>query len=88
MVFVVVGNKCDMEVEYFFPIKVSRKVSYEEGSKFAKDNGCSFMETSCKNGCNVEEMFKIICMLWMEKSDISEKCDQKLNEENKNCVVA
>lgn len=58
MVFVVVGNKCDMEVEYFFPIKVSRKVSYEEGSKFAKDNGLAFMEVSAKTAYQVEDAFK------------------------------
>ena len=36
----------------------SRKVSFEEGSKFAKDNGLHFMEVSAKTAYQVEEAFK------------------------------
>ena len=50
MVFVVVGNKCDMEVD--------RKVSYEEGARFAKDNGLIFLEVSAKTAYQVEDAFK------------------------------
>jgi len=39
---VVVGNKCDMESEYLFN-GFRRKVTYEEGAKFAKDNGLIFL---------------------------------------------
>lgn len=45
----VVGNKCDLEVE--------RQVSYDEGLAFAKLLGCPFMETSAKQRINVEEAF-------------------------------
>ena len=37
---------------------LSRKVSYEEGSKFAKDNGLVFMEVSAKTAYQVEDAFK------------------------------
>lgn len=58
MVFVVVGNKCDMEMEYLVFYLFSRKVSYEEGSKFAKENGLVFMEVSAKTAYQVEDAFK------------------------------
>lgn len=45
----VVGNKCDLEVE--------RQVSYEEGLAFAKSLNCPFLETSAKQRINVEEAF-------------------------------
>lgn len=52
MCFVVVGNKCDMEVEYTFYL-FSRKISYEEGARFAKENGLVFMEVSAKTAYQV-----------------------------------
>lgn len=45
----VVGNKCDLEIE--------RQVSYEEGLELAKQFGCAFLETSAKQRINVEEAF-------------------------------
>ena len=45
----VVGNKCDLEIE--------RQVSYEEGLELAKLFGCAFLETSAKQRINVEEAF-------------------------------
>ncbi|CUM66826.1 uncharacterized protein PRCAT00004510001 [Priceomyces carsonii] len=45
----VVGNKCDLEIE--------RQVSYEEGLSLAKSFNCSFLETSAKQRINVEEAF-------------------------------
>ena len=40
MSFILVGNKCDCEKEYFnvkkWFILISREISYEEGEKFAK----------------------------------------------------
>jgi len=38
-------------------ILLRREVSYEEGEKFAKDNGLIFMETSAKTAYNVEAVF-------------------------------
>ena len=35
-----------------------RKVSYEEGAKFAKDNDLVFMEVSAKTAYQVEDAFK------------------------------
>ncbi|KAI5960057.1 RAS1 [Candida pseudojiufengensis] len=45
----VVGNKCDLEME--------RQVSYEEGQALANSFGCPFLETSAKMRINVEEAF-------------------------------
>lgn len=49
MVILLVGNKLDME-QY-------RAVSYEEGAKFAEENGLIFLEASAKTAKNVEEAF-------------------------------
>ena len=45
----IIGNKLELE-EY-------REVSYEEGEKFAKENGFHFYETSSKTRRNVDEAF-------------------------------
>ena len=45
----VVGNKCDLEME--------RQVSYEEGQTLANSFNCPFLETSAKLRINVEEAF-------------------------------
>ncbi|CCG26042.1 Ras1 RAS signal transduction GTPase [Candida orthopsilosis Co 90-125] len=45
----VVGNKCDLEME--------RQVSYEEGQALANSFNCPFLETSAKLRINVEEAF-------------------------------
>lgn len=39
-------------------MRCSRKVTYEEGAKFAKDNGLTFLEVSAKTAYQVEESFK------------------------------
>jgi Ras-related protein Rab-2A len=44
-----IGNKSDLTHR--------RQVSYEEGAKFAKDNGLIFLETSAKTAANVEQAF-------------------------------
>lgn len=46
---VVVGNKCDLDLE--------RQVSFEEGLQLANSFGCGFLETSAKRRINVEEAF-------------------------------
>jgi Ras-related protein Rab-2A len=48
MVIMLIGNKSDLE---------KREVAYEEGEKFAQDNGLIFLETSAKTAQNVEEAF-------------------------------
>eukprot|EP00825_Cyclidium_porcatum_P009428 TRINITY_DN14811_c0_g1_i2.p1 TRINITY_DN14811_c0_g1~~TRINITY_DN14811_c0_g1_i2.p1 ORF type:complete len:244 (+),score=45.56 TRINITY_DN14811_c0_g1_i2:146-877(+) len=49
MTFLLIGNKCDLETQ--------RQVTFEEGQKFAKDNGVRFIETSAKTNYNVEDAF-------------------------------
>jgi len=50
IMLILVGNKNDLED--------LRDVSYEEGKKFAEENGCiGFIETSAKTGENVAEAF-------------------------------
>lgn len=46
---VVVGNKCDLDLE--------RQVSFDEGLQLANSFGCIFLETSAKRRINVEEAF-------------------------------
>lgn len=48
MTIILVGNKSDLDHR--------RTVTYEEGEKFAKDNGLIFLETSAKTAANVEEV--------------------------------
>ncbi|MCH0629797.1 GTP-binding protein [Kocuria palustris] len=45
----VVGNKCDLEIE--------RQVLFEEGQALANQFGCKFLETLAKQRINVEEAF-------------------------------
>ncbi|EFA79326.1 Rab GTPase [Heterostelium album PN500] len=49
MTIILIGNKSDLEQK--------RAVSYEEGAKFAEENGLIFLETSAKTAANVEEAF-------------------------------
>lgn len=49
MVILLVGNKVDLEHR--------RAVSFEEGQKFAEENGLIFLEASAKTAKNVEEAF-------------------------------
>jgi Ras-related protein Rab-2A len=46
---VLIGNKADLADK--------RQVSYEEGSKFARNNDLVFFETSALDASNVEEAF-------------------------------
>ena len=50
MVFMLIGNKADLG-------DTKRRVSFEEGERFARDNNLVFMETSAKTSFNVEEVF-------------------------------
>jgi len=49
MVIMLIGNKNDLEHK--------RAVTYEEGKKFAEENGLIFNETSAKTAQNVEDAF-------------------------------
>jgi small GTP-binding protein len=48
-VIILIGNKIDLEED--------RQVSLEEATKFAEENGLIYIETSAKNGKNVETAF-------------------------------
>ena len=48
---ILIGNKCDLE---------KRVITKEEGEKLAKEQGFSFIETSCKEGINIKESVKIL----------------------------
>ncbi|OQV17736.1 Ras-related protein Rab-5B [Hypsibius exemplaris] len=49
IVIALAGNKCDLEGQ--------RKVQFEEGAKYANDNGLIFLETSAKTSQNVVDIF-------------------------------
>jgi Ras-related protein Rab-2A len=49
MVIMLIGNKNDLDSR--------RQVSFEEGERFARENGLIFMETSAKTAYNVEDVF-------------------------------
>lgn len=73
-IFVVVGNKIDL--------KEQRKVSTDEGKKFAKKNGFIFAEVSAKTGDGIKDLFET-----QVYSKINEKINQgggKTNEKENN----
>ncbi len=80
--FVLVGNKNDLENE--------RKVSFDEGKKFADSNNILFFESSAKTGNNVEDIFYKSAECISEriiKNDYdleSDSCGIKLGEETNN----
>ena len=51
VVFVLIGNKIDLESQ--------RKVSFEDGKKFAEQNNFVFQEVSAKTGKNFENLFDV-----------------------------
>ena len=48
-----VGNKCDLDIE-------KKKVSYDEGLSFAKENNMIFHEVSAKTGKGIDKLFEDI----------------------------
>jgi len=60
-IFVVVGNKSDLNAE--------RAVDQDEAKAFCEDQGFQFFETSAKTGDNVEEVFKYIATQGIGKSE-------------------
>lgn len=58
---VLVGNKSDLETE--------REVNKEVAKNFAKENNLLFLETSAKNGTNVEKIFQILSEQILAKID-------------------
>ena len=46
---IIIGNKSDL---------MGQEVPYSKGSKYAKENGAMYYETSAKDGSNVNEVFQ------------------------------
>ena len=79
---ILLGNKCDLENE--------RQVQREEGEQIANEKGIKFLETSNKNGININESVKeLVDMILKKNSDPDEniksvKLDRKsLSKRNK-----
>lgn len=51
---ILVGNKCDVAAD-------DRKVTVEEGQAHAKTLGIQFIETSAKEGTNINDLFDLAC---------------------------
>ena len=74
VLIILIGNKIDLEDK--------RNVSYEEGEKFAKENGFIFGETSANTGKGIEEIFnesvkKIVENMNNNYYDLSKECGIK-----------
>ena len=70
---VLIGNKID--------IKTERLISYENGKKFKEDNKIDyFIETSAKEGENVENIIKYTIITLFCQIQYSTKIYEKLNE--------
>lgn len=70
---IICGNKCDNDEE--------RQVSLLEGSRFALENNCMFLETSALDGINIEEAFKMCAksILFKIESNAIDSSDPKLH---------
>ena len=76
---ILVGNKNDKEDE--------RKVSYEEGLKYAQKHNFKFFEMSAKTGENVKEAFLALIHLYYDKNKeefILENVKENIKENEKN----
>uniref|UniRef100_A0A0X3NPX2 Ras-related protein Rab-13 n=1 Tax=Schistocephalus solidus TaxID=70667 RepID=A0A0X3NPX2_SCHSO len=59
------GNKCDMSSQ--------RQVTEEEARRYAESNGIRFLETSAKDGLNVNEAFEVLA------HDIKVKIEKRMD---------
>lgn len=57
-----VGNKSDLDDE--------RSISFEEGEKLARQFNCAFLETSAKQGINVDRAFKDLVRTIRKRNEI------------------
>ena len=63
---ILLGNKCDLENE--------RQVQREEGEQIANEKGIKFLETSNKNGININESVKeLVDMILKNKNSDSDE---------------
>lgn len=65
-----VGNKCDMEIE--------RAVTHKEGQDLANTMGISFLETSAKADTNIKEAFSVLAKQIHEMLPDSQRFDEKI----------
>jgi len=73
----VLGNKSDLQV--------LREISYEDGQKFAQTfKNCEFLETSAKEGTNVDEAFKCITRKLLKKS----RKEKNIRRNGASCVLS
>ena len=72
--FILVGNKSDLQD--------IRKIPFEKGENFAKQNDIKFLETSSKSGENVDKCFEIIGEIVMNNLNNTK------NENNNNYVIS
>ena len=75
VIIILVGNKCDLEKE--------RKVSQQEGEKFAEKNDLFFLETSAKEGKNIFNVFKITAKKILDNIMKNEEGGYRINNNNK-----
>jgi small GTP-binding protein len=71
---VLVGNKSDRE---------DRKVSFDEGSKLAKEFNMQFFETSAKSNYNVNETFTFLTKEILNTCDVKPSNAMKIEDKNK-----
>lgn len=78
--FFLVGNKTDIDLDFI----ERRKVSFEDGEKYANVNNMSFFETSVFFNKNINELFESILQTFLQKkrelrNHNSNQIKQKLN---------
>ena len=66
---IIIGNKSDLSD--------NKKVSYEEALKYADLLNVSFLETSAKNGTNVETIFLTVAKLLIDTKDYAKSYQTK-----------
>lgn len=64
---IIIGNKTDLRDDK--NSNYSKCISYNDGFKFAKENGALFVETSIKDGTNVERSLKDMCHILVNKQE-------------------
>ena len=65
---ILIGNKCELE---------KRVITKVEGEKFAKEQGFSFIETSCKEGINIEESVQVLVSKIIENKKLKENKEEQ-----------
>ncbi len=56
---IIIGNKTDLQT--------TRAITLQEGQKLSEELGLTFMETSAKEGTNINEIFSVLTKLVVDK---------------------